>query len=287
MSDANTKQQPAPNATKKSDAMNFLSSLGLNTFKATDENKTPVKALLYAASGKGKTTSIKGFGERKSEDGKGNVKIAGLPRESTLILCTEPKGVLPLQGEGFTVMTINSWTDFEMVVDSLLSSKEWQETYKTIVLDSISFLSLMLEDFVTSTLRTQAETIRAKRTAAYADALELQEYNVYRNRFSQTLRSFTSLPAHIIVLALAEDNPMNEVRFKPKVSGRLRDDLPAFFDIVLFMDDAVFEADGKQVVLRGWYTSRPDTQAKNGTGKKLKEFLPPDWGLFIKGDNNQ
>jgi hypothetical protein len=238
-------------------------------------------------SGSGKTTSIKGEGMRKGPDGK-RVQNLGLPRDRTLIINAEPKGMNPLRDEGFFVVEVRTWIDFVDLINELAVTEEWKRDFDTIVIDSLTSISQFLETYIFSTVRQDVEKMRNKRAAAYANSLVIDEFGEYLNTMTHTINKVVGLEANVIVTCLADDRGIaSDPRFLPFVSGRLRTKLPSFFDAVLYMADKAFTIDDKETFVRGWYTSNAETLAKNATGKPLDEFIAPDWSLIINPRNTQ
>ncbi len=100
--------------------------------------------------------------------------------------------------------------------------------YKTFILDSITELQKLDMAWV-------MEEQRKKKPETDVDVPSQREWGKSGNHMRNILRAARDLPMHVIVTALEaheQDDTTNITRYFPSIPGKLRGEIPGFFDIV-------------------------------------------------------
>jgi len=158
-----------------------------------------IKALIYGASGSGKTF------------------FAGTAKNA-LFLSAEG-GLLSNAKKGVSYSEIRSLTD---LTDSLDYLKKNPKEYRTVVIDSISEIN----DIVIAEIENRTKK-----------QMQLQNWGELSTKIRKVLRGFRDLPMHVIFIAL-EKNIIDNEKIKkivPEMAGKAATGIAAFMDIVGYM----------------------------------------------------
>lgn len=200
-----------------------------------------VSAVIYGDSGIGKTSLAK--------------TLTG----KTLIISAEA-GLLALQNVDIDVIEIKSFNEVREVF-GYINKPEIKELYTNIFIDSISEIS--------TRLITQLKTEYPNKK----DGLVL--WGEYADRMTALIKAFRDLPDYNIFLIAQEtiDKDENNIRFKkPSLNGKIGNQLPYYFDLVLAMTKLDIEGEKSRVLLTDGFE---EYTAKDRSGK-LSKIEKPD-----------
>ena len=168
------------------------------------------------------------------EPGVGKTFLAGTAQDHKL---TKP--ILFLDVEGGTV-TLRKRTDIDVI--QLRSTNEIVEVhnklrvdnngyYKTVVIDSLSELAdLDMREVMRQMLQRQPNRD--------PDVADKREWGIVRTHMRKIVRAFKDLEMNTIMTALAlkeKDDTTGAVTIYPQMSGKLKTEIPGFFDVVGYM----------------------------------------------------
>lgn len=215
-------------------------------FTTTMQLPHHVNALLYGASGIGKTFSAK-------------------TAPDPLILSAEG-GLLSLADEDLPVIELTNRNVINEVHEWLSISKEAKK-YKTIFIDSISEIAEILLN----------EELKATKDGRMA-------YGEMASLMTTTIRGYRGLPFHTVFTAKVKkivDEASGAITYMPSVPGQiLLNNLPYLFDEVIFMDMGKTK-EGKEFRYFDTVGDRRTT-CKDRSGKLLPKEKP-DWShIFDK-----
>ena len=229
--------------------------------KKTNTNKIEmlkIKALLYGASGKGKTFSAR-----------------TLPEGKTLIISAE-SGLLALSGKNYDVAEIEKWDDLKEVF-KLLETPESQKRFDFVFIDSLTEINEMCKQHIVEKERPDK---RGNIGKVYDDILDMQDWGLLHAKMSKAIRGFRDLPYNIIFTCL-EDSDKDErtgaVAVLPSLNGKLKSNINQYFDEVF---RAVSIDTGDET---GYYFLTRTTEkslAKDRSGQ-LEKKESPDWTAII------
>lgn len=170
------------------------------------------------------------------DSGAGKTLLAG-----TAALVSELAPVLFIDVEGGTltlrhfdesadidVVRVTEWKQMQKVYDALYGGKHH---YKTVVLDSVTEMQKL----------AMASVLGAGPNGKILDTgslPEFKEWNINTEQIRRFVRAFRDLEINTIFTALAMDHVdprKNTVMKRPMLTNKLAGELPAFFDVVLYM----------------------------------------------------
>lgn len=193
------------------------------------------------------------------ESGAGKTRLAGsadeVPEMRRVLFIDVEGGTLTLRDSYPNVDTVRvkSWTDMQLVYDELYKG---QHDFTTIVVDSLTEIQKMSMDGVMRKLVEENEE-------RDADVPGIREWNINLEQTRKFVRAFRDLPVNTIFTALmtSEKNPRTgAIKRKPSLSGKLKDEVAGFLDIVAYLYIKEIDQVNKRVLLCG---QTEDTVAKD------------------------
>lgn len=252
-------------------------------YTSTDEKDTNyVRALVHGDSGIGKTTSLK-----------------TLPKGNTLIAKAE-RSLLPLQGLGFPVVTIDEWEDVRQLVPlfktatpnkgggvDVVMGEDVIKNIKVLAIDSLTEINEICARHIVQcdrkSLTLQRTTDRQGTEATdevrgiYADLLTMEDYGLLRKRMGNMISAINQLPVHVIFTSLSawvEDKLVGRQFRTPALYGKFAHECPRYFDLVMHMEAA---EDGSRV----WRTANDGSIIAKDASANLDEFEETDWTKLL------
>lgn len=240
----------------------------------SDEELKHVSCLVHGDSKVGKTTSIK-----------------TLPESSTFIICSE-RSSLPLRNRNYKIVQVESWEDvqetyrwFAGKLDGASDEiREAVERCRTIVVDSLSELSVLLMEHIISVLRPSVIFERSKGERktpenAYASLMTREDYMLHGDVIIKLVNAFTHLPYHVIFTsnsAWSRDNDSNDTIRTPDLPNKAAKKVVKCFDVTLHM-----AADPSDPTDRLWRTANNGRILCGDSTGVLDEFEKCDWTCLI------
>jgi len=158
-----------------------------------------------------------------------NLLVYGQSGVGKTVFCSTAPSPLFLDAEG-GLLSIQHSVDF-IKIDSLMGLweaykflKEEKHNYKTVILDSLTEIVKYLLDSIVQERNVELPTIR--------------EWGILSDKVRKIVRLFRDLPMNLIVTCLTseqKDEDTGRICINPAVFGKLEKELPAYFDIVLYM----------------------------------------------------
>lgn len=221
--------------------------------------------------------------------------LGTLPEDMTLIVLAE-RSLVPLRNKNYPVVKVQDWDGLRELIKSLLEDppKLVQELrslgmvgddfkeIKILAIDSLSVLSEQCKEYIVSRDRKKliSERTRGARETPekiYEDLMTQEDWGLYRSRMASMVATFVHLPFHIIFTCLTqwtEDKRTGEISRTPGLNGKLALEVPAYFDLVLYMEDAK-DDDGKPI--RAMRTRHGDNIIAKDASGALDQFEPTSW----------
>ena len=200
--------------------------------------------------------------------GSGKTMLAGsadaVPELRKVLFLDVEGGTYTLRNSDYSnvdVLRITEWKEIEDVYNILYLG---QHDYKTIIIDSLTELQ-----------KVSMEAILADTSAGVSLSSEipqLREWNINIEQVRKVVRKFRDLPVNTIFTALVnqEKNPLKGYTTnKPLLSGKVKDEVAAFLDIVAFYN--VKEVDGRSV--RVLQTTATETTVAKDRSSKLPAVM--------------
>jgi hypothetical protein len=207
-----------------------------------DETVDFFNMLIYGESGVGKTT-LSG-------------SASAVPELSPVLLIDVEGGRKSLRGvyPDVKVIEVFKWRDLQKVYDDLATGNL---EFKTLIVDSLSEVQMVSLDY---SLRY---AIKQKEEGADAEVPRQRDWMRNIEQTVRFTRGFRDLPMNVIFTALVdqEKNKKNKVENKPMFSGKVKQKVPGFMDIVLY-----YYMDGRDRVL---LTQKTDTTIAKDRSNKL------------------
>lgn len=239
-----------------------LKTVVINT---RESKETYLRALLYGASGTGKTTSIR-----------------TLPLERTLVVLAEPKH-LPLRGHDVDAYPVDDWAGIQSAFEAIrwgLKSGELVVNGRKkdiIAIDSLSELNDQCKRQIVASDRPELLKRQSKRDVGgiYDEQLNTQDWGLLATRIDSLVGAFTHLPCHIIFTCgeqWVEDKISGELFVTPSLNGKLAMSIVHHFDEAYRLE--IHEEEKKHV--RYFRTARSARVMAKGS-ERLAELEPPNW----------
>lgn len=230
--------------------------------------KDPIKFLVYAPPGHGKTTLLG--------------TVVGDERISPMLLLEFEGGTRSIRSkvrkieiaelgkikpsvDVIDVVSIQDWDDFTTVYEFL---SERDHDYLSIGLDSLSEMNYL-------NLTTALDTATKEDRKHDPDILEQRDYLRSSNQMKKLIRYFRDLPMHVFITASAQqsqDPRTKETKLGPSLTGKLAFEIPGLLEIVGYL--AIVELDSGEN--QRWLFVQPTGrfEAKDRTeGGKLGEYV--------------
>lgn len=224
-----------------------------------------VNALLGGDSGVGKTTSL-----------------GTLPVDKTFIAGSE-RGLIPLRQSGFHATQLREWNDVKelynlfrepVVIDG--------DEIKILAIDSLSAIADFCKSHIIHVDRKQITKERSggkidKPKGIHEDMMTMEDYGLLSTRLSSLISAFVNLDVHVIFTCLSEwkeDKQTGAQKCVPMLSGKLAFQCPAYFDLVLHMENQKDEDGTEQ---RVWRTFNDDKIFAKDASGVLDPFEEPNW----------
>lgn len=220
--------------------MSLAEIAGLQIEKVSQ--KTPlVNMLIYGESGAGKT------------------RLAGsaddVPEMRRVLFIDVEGGTLTLRDVYPDVDTVRvkTWAEMQRVYDALYTG---QYDFTTVVIDSLTEVQKMSMDNVMRRLVEEHEE-------RDADVPGIREWNINLEQTRKFVRAFRDLPVNTIFTALVQSDKNTRtgaIKRKPSLSGKVKDEVAGFLDIVAYLYTKEIDQENKRVLLCG---QTEDTVAKD------------------------
>lgn len=221
------------------------------------------------------------------EPGVGKTFLCGTAQDHKL---TAP--ILFLDVEGGTV-TLRHRKDLDVIqLRSLDQIKKVHEDlrvnndgyYKTVIIDSLSELADL-------DMREVMRQMLQKRPDRDPDVADKREWGIVRTHMRRIVRAFKDLPMNTIMTALLikdKDDTTGAVTYYPQLSGKLKAEVPGFFDVVGFMQSTV---KGEEVTRTVQFQKSEKVTAKDRTSSfgpiLYNPTIPEMIELLHKGDGKR
>lgn len=255
-------QQPAPTSIET--VLTRQSLGGLKVEKVADRERPFINMLVYGESGVGKTTLA---------------GSASLVEELSPVLCIDIEGgTLSIQEKfpEIEVVRVTRWKHLQSVYDELRR----ENPYKTVILDSLTEIQKF------SMYEIMGELI-AKEPDRDPDVPSIREWGKNGEQTRKFVRAFRDLPCNTIFTALpvTERDPKTGVtKTMPSLSGKLKQEVAGFLDIVLYYYMKTVDGDMKRYLL----TSKTDKEIAKDRSDKLPLVVEaPDMAMLYKYINGQ
>lgn len=239
--------------------------VGITAINTRESKETYLRALLYGASGTGKTTSIR-----------------TLPLERTLAILAEPKH-LPLRGHDVDAYPVADWMGiraaFELIREGLKNGGFVVNGRKKdiIIVDSLSEINDQCKRQIVEADRPELLKRQAKRDVGgiYDEQMNQQDWGLLSTRIDSLVGAFTHLPCHIIFTCgeqWTEDKTSGELFVTPSLNGKLAMSIVHHFDEAYRLE--IHEEEKKHI--RYFRTARTSRVMAKGS-ERLAELEPPNW----------
>jgi phage nucleotide-binding protein len=193
------------------------------------------------------------------ESGAGKTRLAGstddVPAMRKVLFIDIEGGTLTLKNSYPDVDTVRvkSWVQMQEVYNQLFDDLHG---YTTIVIDSLTELQKMSMDNVMRKLIEEYED-------RDADVPSIREWNINIEQTRKFVRAFRDLPVNTVFTALVQTdkNPRTGgIKRKPSLSGKVKDEVAGFLDIVVYLYTKEIDQENVRVLLCG---QTEDTVAKD------------------------
>lgn len=202
--------------------------------------------------------------------GVGKTRLGGsadaVPEMRKVLFVDVEGGTLTLRDSypNVDIVRIVSWSDMQALYDELFAGSHG---YNTIVLDSLTEIQRFnMTHVMNQTLEMATEQDRNKDP----DLPELRDWGKSSEQIRRFVRAFRDLPINTIFTCLAKDDKHPKtgiVTKRPDLPGKLAQQVPAFFDVVLYMFMKEVDDTPRRLLLA---TSTDTIAAKDRSNK-----LPP------------
>lgn len=130
--------------------------------------------------------------------------------------------------------------------------------YKTVIIDSLTELADL-------DMREVMRKMHQARPDRDPDVADKREWGIVRTHMRKIVRAFKDLPMNTIVTALLlqdKDDITGKTTFYPSLSGKMRTEIPGFFDVVGYMSSSV---NGEETTRRIQFLKTDKVTAKDRT----------------------
>ncbi len=190
-----------------------------------------LKILIYGPAGVGKTVLAASVDEV-------------VPLSPALLVDMEA-GTMSVQNrKGLRFVKVSTWKDVVALM-TMLKSKELQDEYKTIIIDSISEMQRIIMAGVMA--QAVAQDPSHDKEVPYR-----QDWGRASERTRRIIKQLRNLPYNIIMTALSKESQdeAGVVSTLPAMPGQLAGETAAFMDIVGFLQTAVARAGRRRSIVR-------------------------------------
>lgn len=202
---------------------------------------------------------------------------AGHPELSPILLIDIEGGALTLRGKDVDVVQARTMKKVQEIQNALVKQKE--PYYKTVMLDS----GTELQKLDMRTVMAEQYNKRPDTTDIYVPSQ--REWGKSGERMRMIIRSFRDLPCNVIITALLaqdRDDKTGVTYMFPSFPGKLRGEVPGFFDIVGLLRATMETEGGESQIIRTLQVAKTDrTIAKDRTdslaGLVRNPTLPDIW----------
>jgi len=225
----------------------------MKKINAQDVQQFHLNALLYGATGTGKTTSA-----------------STLPLKRTIIISAEA-GILSLAGLDLEILVIESWADLtEAFVVVKNSPKD------IVFVDTLTELNELAKVHILHELRP---SLQRKTDKTYESSFSQDDWGELGRRMLTMIRSFRDLDKHVIMTcgeSEREDQASGCIMVKPGLNGQARDQAPTLYDLV-FRARVVRNGDKNEYY---WQCQADETSAgkfRTPAGQVAPQTVKPNW----------
>lgn len=193
--------------------------------------------------------------------GAGKTRLAGsadaVPELRRVLFIDVEGGTLTLRNTPYNeieVVRVKSWQEMEDVYNELNNVSKHH--YNTVIIDSLTEIQKMSMDRIMRRLVEENED-------RDADVPGVREWNINIEQTRKYVRKFRDLPVNTIFTALehSEKNMRTgAILRKPSLSGKVKDEVAAFLDIVVYLYTKEVGDENKRMLLTG---QTADTVAKD------------------------
>lgn len=192
--------------------------------------------------------------------GAGKTRLAGsadaVPALRRILFIDVEGGTLTLRNTPYNqieVIRVKSWSDMESVYNELNAGRHG---FNTVIIDSLTEIQKMSMDQIMRRLVEENDS-------RDADVPGVREWNINIEQTRKYVRKFRDLPVNTIFTALehSEKNARTgATKRKPSLSGKVKDEVAAFLDIVVYLYTKEVGDENKRILLTG---QTEDTVAKD------------------------
>jgi hypothetical protein len=192
--------------------------------------------------------------------GAGKTRLAGsaaaVPDLRRILFIDVEGGTLTLRNTPYNeveVVRVKSWQDMELVYNELYANPT---QFNTVIVDSLTEIQKMSMDRVMRRLVEENEE-------RDGDVPGMREWNINIEQTRKFVRKFRDLPVNTIFTALEtteKDMRKGSLKRKPSLSGKVKDEVAAFLDIVVYLYIKEVGDENKRILLTG---QTEDTVAKD------------------------
>jgi hypothetical protein len=192
--------------------------------------------------------------------GAGKTRLAGsssaVPELRRILFIDVEGGTLTLRNTPYNeveVVRVKSWQEMELVYDELYANPT---QFNTVIVDSLTEIQKMSMDRVMRRLVEENDE-------RDADVPGMREWNINIEQTRKFVRKFRDLPVNTIFTALEtteKDMRKGSLKRKPSLSGKVKDEVAAFLDIVVYLYIKEVGDENKRILLTG---QTEDTVAKD------------------------
>lgn len=184
------------------------------------------------------------------ESGAGKTRLAGsadeVPEMRRVLFIDVEGGTLTLRDiyPNVDTVRVKSWSDMQSVYDVLYTGKH---DFTTVIIDSLTEVQKMSMDGVMRKLVQEHDE-------RDADVPGIREWNINLEQTRKFVRAFRDLPVNTIFTALVQSdkNPRTgAMKRKPSLSGKVKDEVAGFLDIVVYLYTKEIDQENKRILLCG------------------------------------
>lgn len=164
--------------------------------------------------------------------------------------------ILFLDVEGGTT-TIRHRPDVDVI--QIRTMQEIEKIHKELFLDKDRYYKTVIIDSITELQKLDMNTVMREQWQKKPDSTDIyvpsqREWGKSGERMRMIIRGFRDLPCNTIVTALLGESTDDSTGIKsyyPSLPGKLRNEVPGFFDVVGYLNTATEkDGDNKEVIIR-------------------------------------